>query len=255
MKNVIAMTLLLVSTSVLADICGKEDDREPSFDPRVGRLVKTGETSGCTATLISNKCVVTIGSCVSRDYVEFNVPSAIAGVPQASLEKDRYYLDPSFLQYDVGGMGNNWAVIKLQKNELTNLEAGQVQGHYKVATKKPSAKSNIKVIGYGYALNDLGDIMSGQIPANKYPDTLHYSQQVSKGLLAKAGSVFLPEIMEHTADTSYGSWGAPVINEATNEIIGITTHGGCRAAARSNTGTSITGSKKFKEAVNKCLSL
>lgn len=254
MKKLMMVTLMLISTSVLADICGKEDDRAPNFDPRVGRLVKTGQTSGCTATLISNNCLVTIGSCASRDYVEFNVPQAIAGVPQSSLEKDRYHLDPGFLQYDVGGMGNNWAVIKLQKNELTNMDAGVVQGHYKVATKKPSAKSNIKVIGYGYALNDLGDIMSGQIPANRYPDTLHYSQQVSSGTLTKSGSVFLPEILEHTADTSYGSWGAPIINEA-GEIIGITTHGGCRAAARSNTGTSITGSKKFKEAVNKCLSL
>lgn len=254
MKKLMMVTLILMSTSVFSDICGKEDDRGPSFDPRVGRLVKAGETSGCSATLISNNCIVTIGSCVNRDYVEFNVPSAIAGVPQASHEKDRYHLDPAFLQYDVGGMGNNWAVIKLQKNEMTNMDAGAVQGYYKVTQKKPSAKSNIKVIAYGYALNDLGDIRSGHIPANRYPDTLHYSQQVSTGTLAKAGSVFLPEILEHTADTSYGSWGAPIINEA-GEIIGITTHGGCRAAAKTNTGTSITGSKKFKEAVNKCLSL
>ena len=263
MNFLLLLSLLITSLVAHADICGKEDDREASFDPRVGRLVKTGETSGCGATLIGNNCIVSIGSCaISRDYVEFNVPQSIAGVPQTAAQRDRYFVDPNFIEYQKGSIGNEWAVLKIKKNEVTQLDAGQVQGYYKVANKKSPKNSNIKVIGYGYALNDLYDIKKGEVPANKYPETLHFAQQVSKGLLVKSGIFLIPEILEHSADTSYGTWGGAIIDEKSNELIGITTHGGCRAhytqtigARYTNSGTSITGSKKFRNAVNRCLSL
>lgn len=263
MKAVIASLILVTSINSYADICGKEDDRVPSFDTRVGRMVKADETKGCAATLVGNNCVISIGTCaVTRDYVEFNVPQSIAGIPQISAMKDRYYIDHTFVRYETGGIGQNWAVLKLKKNEFTDLDAGQVQGYYKVASKKSPKNSNVKLISYAYALNDLYEIKIGEVPPNNYPETLHFSQGVSSGKLVKSGLPLIPAILEHTADTTIGSWGAPLIDEKSNEVIGITTHGGCRAtyvtpagARFTNSGTSITGSKKFKEAVKACLSL
>ncbi|WPU64079.1 trypsin-like serine peptidase [Peredibacter starrii] len=263
MKFLIMSLIALTSINSFADICGQEDDRAPSFDTRVGRMVKADETRGCAATLVSNNCVITIGTCaVSRDYVEFNVPQSIAGIPQTSAIKDRYYIDHTFVRYETGGIGQNWAVMKLKKNEVTDLDAGQVQGYYKVATKKSLKNSTVKLISYAYALNDLYEIKIGEVPPNKYPEVLHFSQGSSTGKLVKSGLPLIPAILEHTADTTIGSWGAPIIDEKSNEVIGITTHGGCRAtyinpigARFTNSGTSITGSKKFKEAVNKCMSI
>lgn len=253
--------LLIISSHSFAEICGPNDDRVASFDPRVGKLVKEGEFGGCTAALVGNDCVITIGECANnRDYVEFNVPQSIAGVPQSSEVKDRYYVDHGFTSYKRGGIGNQWAVLKLQKNSVTNLSAGEVQGVFKLASKKQKKNIPVRVVGYAYALNDLYEIKVGETPANKYPDTLHYAQQVSRGKLVKPGVIGIPEMLEHTADTFYGSWGAPIINEETDEVVGITTHGGCSAkyvvtlgARYTNAGTSVTGSKEFRQAIKQCL--
>lgn len=89
---------------------------------------------------------------------------------------------------------------------------------------------------------------------------MHYAQQGARGSLVKPAIFLIPEILEHNADTYAGAGGAAIINEATGEIIGINTHGGCAArymnpigARYTNSGTSIWGSRKFKKAIQACI--
>lgn len=257
----VVLGLWLTANVAQAEICGKTDDRVPSFDPKVGRLVKEGATSGCGATLVGPNCVITIGECAqNRDLVEFNVPASVAGISQMSSSEDVYYVDKNATVFKRGGIGSQWAVLRLLPNKVTQKNAGDVQGFYRLAEKKSQNGDPIRVVQYAYALNDIYDIRQGNMPASQYPETMHFAQQVSRGKLVKAGIFLIPEIIEHDADTSYGSWGAPVINEKTNEVVGIDTHGGCRAdymvkvgARYTNSGTSVTGSSEFKRAIAACL--
>ncbi|WP_374031667.1 serine protease [Bdellovibrio bacteriovorus] len=262
MKFIVSLLLASTFSSLAhAEICGGTDDRALSFDSKVGRLVKDGATQGCTVTLVSDNCVVTVGACaLDRDYVEFNVPVSVAGVAQKSSLEDRYYVEKGTERHKADGIGHQWAVLRLKPNEVTGKNAGAVQGFYHIATKKSQNNDPIRVVSYGYALNDLYDIKHGEMPANSNPEQMHFAQQVSHGKLVKAGIFLIPEIIEHDADTSYGSWGAPVINEKTNELVGINTHGGCRAqyvvkagARYTNSGTSITGSSAFSKAIKACV--
>nr|BDT29270.1 trypsin-like peptidase domain-containing protein [Bacteriovorax sp. HI3] len=252
---------LLLPVVSMADICGNTDDREASNDPRVGKLVRAYSTAGCGATLINNSCIVTSGACAnSTDYVEFNIPASIAGAPQNSRPEDVYYVDKSTVVYEAKGIGSQWAVMKLQANTITNKLPGEVQGYYKVASAKSKKNDPVKVIQYSYGLNDTEYVRSGRVKPNTNGDVIHYAQSTARGELVKAGIFLLPEIYEHNADTSYGAGGSPIINERTNELVGINTHGGCGAsyvvtigARYTNSGTSVLGSKKFQKAIQSCL--
>jgi len=263
LKKVILAFLSLTMTASFsfAEICGKTDDRVLSIDPHVGRLAKEGEHKGCAATLISDKCVITIGTCAQdRDYVEFNVPTSIEGVSQASKAEDVYYVKKGTAVFDNRAIGDQWAVMQLEPNRTTNKLPGDVQGFYKVATQRAPVNEPIRVVQFSYALNNAEYIRSGEVLPTADGEIRHFAQQVSRGKLIKSGIFLLPEIVEHNADTSYASGGAPIISERTNEVVGINTHGGCaaqyyvKAGARyTNSGTSVTGSRGFRNAIAACL--
>ncbi len=259
MKVLFLVLGIISSQSVMADICGKVDDRAPSNDLRVARLVQGGQTKGCTATLVSNNCIVTMGTCVEKDFAEFNVPASIAGVPQSSKAEDTYRVDPSFLKLESDGIGSQWGVMKLSPNIITGKSAGEVQGFFKIS-KKSRNNDPIKVIQYAYALPDAPYVKYDGVSVNPHADSIHFSQQVAYGKLVKAGIFLIPQIIEHSADTSYGAGGAPVIDVKTDELVGITTHGGCGArytnpigARYTNSGTSAWGSRKFRKAILSCI--
>lgn len=257
----VTMATTLFSGSALADFCGKSDDRFPVIEKSVGRLIKAGETRGCSATLVSKNCVVTMGSCMGdKDYVEFNVPASIGGITQNSEAEDIYTIDKSSLVLSTGGIGSEWAVVRLHPNSITGRSAGSVQGFSKVISKKPAKNDPVKVIQYSYALNDAYPVKYEGIKGNPYEEVMHYSQQAARGVLVKPAIFLIPEILEHNADTYAGAGGAAIINEKTGELIGINTHGGCAAqytnpigARFTNSGTSIWGSKKFKKAILACI--
>lgn len=250
---------LLLSSPAFADICGKTDDRILSMEPRVGRLVKSGETAGCNITLIGNNCAITSGACDETDYAEFYVPYSLKGVAQPADEKNVYYVKERTASNR--GIGSTWSVVKLAPNAITHKNAHDVQGFYKIKNKSSKNFIKIKVVSYGGVNNDSYPVSSGEVPPNSNPDQMNYAQQESRGDLVKAGIFLIPSIIEHNADTSYGSAGAPVIDEQLDELVGITTHGGCRAvyvnpigARFTNSGTSILGNRKFLKAINSCLS-
>lgn len=231
-----------------ADICGHHDRRVLSEDPKVGRLGKQTEHKGCTLVLVGNKCALTAGSCLKiADKVEFNTPLSIGGIPQPSREEDRYQVNKQTWDFNYGSIGKEWAVIELKKNEITGKYPGEVQGFYKVASHKPKKQDSIRVVSYASDDNyEFPDSESG---------IKNYAQQTSVGTVTKAGIFLLPTILEFDADTSWGGLGAPVINEATDEVIGISTHGGCKTVAgKGNSGTLLYKFKQIQTALKACLS-
>lgn len=231
---------LLSTTASYANICGRTDERELSYDSKVGRLSRDGKNSGCTVTLISKNCAITSGSCVknSADFAEFNPPLSVGGVAMPSSAEDQYRVDLSFYEFDDSvKVGENWAVIRFEKNSVTNLFPGQVQGFYKIISKKLNKNAPIRVVSFG------GDDRS---------ETNTFAQQTSKGPATKPGIFLLPSIIEFAADTGWGSSGAPIISEETNELAGVNTHGGCDIN-RSNAGTYLYNNKKIQTAIAACL--
>lgn len=241
MKTLIVALTALVVSEARADICGPADNRLPSHDPRVARFTEPDQFSGCAATLISKNCIVTTGTCANiKENAEFNVPLSIAGVPQRAAPEDTYTIDYGFLIGSRGGIGEEWAVTKLSPNFITGKSAGEVQGYFKIVSQKPKKNDPIKVIQYSHTLNT----------THSQGEILHYAQTVSEGKVVKA-SLLLSSILEHNADTLYGASGAPIINAASGELIGINTHAGCNRSA--NAGTSIWGNAEFKKAITSCI--
>lgn len=243
MRKILLLSLLsatFISSTLRAEICGPTDDRELSNDPKIGRLSKDGWNRGCTVTMISDKCAITSGTCVqsSADFAEFNPPLSIGGVAMPARVEDQYRVDLSFYEFEVTKkIGQNWAVIKFEKNPITNLFPGQAQGFYNIITKKLDKDAPIRVVSYG------GDNSS---------ETKTFAQQTSKGPATRPGIFLIPTIIEYAADTGWGSSGAPIISEETNELAGINTHGGCDIR-RSNSGTYLYKNKKVANAVAACL--
>lgn len=136
----------------LATICGPTDDRLPSDDPRVGRVVPIG----CTVWLIndSNNCLITAGHCAdgALNVVEFNVPlSDGGGGLQHPGPEDQYAVDFNSKQFINGGIGDDWGYFGCFNNTETGLPAGVVQGDFFVLAETPPANKgqNIRITGYG----------------------------------------------------------------------------------------------------------
>lgn len=233
------LTTSLISTVSLADMCGPTDDRVLSSDPKIGRLSRDGKNYGCTVTMISAKCGITSGTCTpNAAFAEFNPPLSVGGVAMPSRAEDSYRLDLSFYEFEeTKKIGENWGVIKFEKNPVTNRYPGEVQGFYNLISKKIDKNAPIRVVSYG------GDNSS---------ETKTFAQQTSKGLATKPGIFLLPTIIEFNADTGWASSGSPIISEETNEVAGINTHGGCEVRL-SNTGTFLYKNKKVLNAVAACL--
>jgi V8-like Glu-specific endopeptidase len=104
-------------------------------------------------------------------------------------------------------------------------------------TLVPDYGAELRVTGYG---------------KDSDPDR-NFSQQTHSGDHA---GVFGDSELRHRIDTMGGNSGSTIINEATQEIIGIHTHGGCSTAEDSaNAGTSLAKNQEFVNAVKACLAL
>lgn len=259
MKKILFSIVLLGTVVVHADICGKLDDRFPHEDGKVARFTDGKSAVGCTLTMISNSCAITTSICNDKLVAEFNVPPAVNREPSFAAPQDVYEVD-KVMASSTGGVGAHWSVVKLRPNSITGKLPGEVQGFYEVEKTKSPAGSKIKVLSYSFADNTRWDVRVGDTPPNPYDLIINRSQSIAKGTLVKSGIFLLPNIIEFTADTYAGSVGAAVINVETEQIVGVVTHGGCRAnygvklgARYTNSGTSITGNKNFKKAVQACI--
>lgn len=221
-------------------ICGANDDRVLSFDPKVGRIVRLdGLGTGCTITMIGKSCAISAGHCTDQlGITYFNTTPSKNYIPQIPNEKNHYAIIQSSLEYNyhsIDPTGTDWAVMRLDKNLVTGLYPGEAQGYYGVSFSIPNKGDAIRLTGYGSSRNP----------------KLDKAQQVSFGLISRISGIEL----YHKADTTRGSSGAALILETSNEIVAIHGQGGCGYSDESegNGATMIANNTQLKEAIKVCL--
>lgn len=235
--NKILFTLLWLLLSFQANaqksICGETDDRIPSNNSKMGR-VNDGDKSVCTVTMIGKKCALTAGHCRwILNEVSFNVPKTRNGDLGRSIDKDRYEVDRDSIFWKENGVGDDYAVLELLPNKITGEYAGIAQGHYDVSFDRPKAGDEIFVVGYG---------------KDSEPDR-HHSQQIHQASILRLNN----SIIEHNVDTRFGNSGSVIIDQVTNKVIGIHTHGACYSGGGSNYGTLISAHPSLMQAIRGCL--
>lgn len=245
MKKLILIGLLpLTIYANEKSICGS-DDRVPSSDPKVGRaLEKASSKAGCTVTLISNSCAISVGHCAATfNVIEFNTPTSTRRGIRHPGPKDIYMADPSTVKYRSNGQGDDWAVFKIKRNEKTGLLPGEAQGFYPIAKEVPPVGTILSITGYG----------------NDTEYERKFAQQNNIGPLETVGGMYGSEfrdaLLEHRVDTMGGNSGSSIINFETGEIVGVHSHGGCYGSSETskNGGTFLQLHEKFKAAVEDCL--
>ncbi len=210
-------------------ICGPNDDRLPSSDPRAARVVPVG----CTVWLIDDikHCFLTAGHCTGGSFsiVEFNVPLSDGGgnIVHPGPE-DQYAVDLASVQSNGGqGTGNDWAYFGCFSNPTTGLTPFEAQGDFFVLadTPPPVAGQTIRITGYGTTSS----------PA---PPQWNQVQKSHTG----AYVTFSVTLLQYQVDTTGGNSGSPVIEESSDIAIGIHTHAGCNLTGGQNNGTGINHS-------------
>ena len=216
------------SDGATESICGPDDDRALSSDPRNARVVPVG----CTVWLIDDAegCFLTAGHCITDGnlhVVEFNVPLSDAdGTINHPAPIDQYPVDLASIQGTSGGIGNDWSYFGAFPNSQSQLAPAEVQGSTYVVgdpTGLPLG-SDIRITGFGSTTGTQGA-----------PLDWNQVQTTHVGPLAfMSGSN-----LQYTTDTTGGDSGSPVVDETSGDAIGIHTHAGCNAGGGANNGTNI----------------
>jgi len=209
-------------TSIQETQCGPTDDRVPSNDQRVSRLMPVG----CTSWTINDcaKCMLSAGHCGSSgsSSVQFNVPfSTASGTLVFPPPQDQYALDGTSIQRL--NSTDDWQYFGVFPNSNTGLTPFQAYGvAFNLANPPPVAGNNIRITGHG--------------TDNTPNSTYNQVQQTHVGPFVSSGVN-----LNYQADTTGGSSGSPVIWEEGSVAIGIHTNGGCSTTGSgSNNGTPIT---------------
>lgn len=210
-------------------ICGGSDDRLPSSDPRVARVLP----AGCTAFIIddANHCMITAGHCAELsdvELLEFNVPlSDPAGNIVHPPPEDQYMVDPASLQFSSpSSLGDDWTYFGCFSNSNTGLTAFEAQGEFfRLASSiPPPAGQLMRLTGFG--VND---------PGAMSPPEWNQAQRTATG----PRRVPLFPALEFFIDATGGNSGSAVGDEESDEVWGIMTHSGCILACCGNWGTPV----------------
>ena len=201
--------------------CGSTDDRVPSADPRVARVMP----NGCTAFLISdcNHCLLTAGHCApGMATIEFNVPPSLPdGTVQHPRPRDQYAIDSGSTQRSVlTNIGDDWAYFGCFPNSISGLTAYATQGAAFTIEPPPpfDPAAPIRVTGFG------GD--GGEASQTQQTDVGRWAGHVGTTL-------------QYRVDTQPGNSGSPIIHETSGVAIGIHTSGTCTwPSLRANQGTA-----------------
>jgi hypothetical protein len=241
---------------VVQSLCDGDDDRVPSTDARVGRLLIFDEDPGCspimvcTAWLVSNGALLTAGHCAdflpsgtlpdgvldldANDLVEFDVPeSASNGDPVCADPSDQYPIVPGTVRFAFTGfgaaLGGDWAVFACAPNSNTGLLPHVAQGtFFRMSRETPLALlEDIRITGYG------ADTGSDNV-------TLQTDVGIYQGEFDDYPGIDIFGVIHmYRADTEHGNSGGPIIWENTGFAIGVHSQGTCDAAPLfGNYGTS-----------------
>ena len=206
---------------ITESICGTTDDRVPSIDPAVGRIVPVG----CTGWIVSNGALLTAGHCNDgiMGLLQFNVPDSNSnGSINNPPPEDQYPIDQNSIIFNNGGIGNDWAIFRTFTNTNTNQLPVERQGAFYRASREAPLPffSNVRITGYGA---DMG--------------TSNQTEQTHVGIYNGEGQNGNNFWHGYGVDTTGGNSGSPIIWEGSSFIIGIHTTGGCDTGYE-NRGTS-----------------
>lgn len=203
-------------------ICFATDDRIPSSDKRVSRVLPIT----CTVWLFSdvNHCFLTAGHCAapnSMDVAQFNTPlSSSTGSIQHPPPEDQYAVDDTSIQRAAGGVGADWGYFGCFPNTNTGLTPFQAQGvAFDLVPPPPVNGQTIRITGYGST-------------GSTVPATYDNAQKTHQGPFLTSGNN-----VRYQTDTTGGNSGSPVFLDGTNLAIGIHTHAGCSSTGGGNNGT------------------
>ncbi len=195
--------------------CGWTDDRWPSANSAIARILNV-DGSPCTAALVGAAgCLLSAGHCFASPesvvVAEFNVPPSL---PDGTLvhppASEQYAIDPSSVQISDAGLGYDWAYFGCFPNPVTGLTPAQAQGSPLRAAESLPDVLPVTVVVTGYGI-DTG--------------TANSTQQSDRGPLHDIPTS--PVHLQYEVDTQAGNSGSPVTLECTAEVVGVHTHNGC----------------------------
>ncbi len=205
-------------------LCSGTDDRVTDTRNGIARMVTLSLNGPCSGTIVTAAgCLFSAGHCVGTfGIAQFNVPSSNAnGTMQHPGVEDQYIVDPSSIVFTNGGQGNDYGYFTCFPNTQTGLTAVEAEGvFYPLASELPPVGTILRVTGFG--LDNGADNNTQQTDVGEY--------------VGNAGHT-----IHHRVDTTGGNSGSSVVIDATDEVIGIHTHGGCDVGPETfNSGTAIT---------------
>ena len=222
-RVVIGAALRDAEVAVPRNTCGATDDRVPSNDPRVARLLPIG----CTGWLIrdANYCFLTAGHCAGGLQVaEFNVPLSNAnGSLNHPPPQDQYAVDPASIQSVAPPIviGNDWAYYGVFPNSTSGLTAYESQGDAFPLTQTTPVATGQTLVKTGFGTTD--------------PPVSNTLNQVQKTLSGPLSAV-IGNALRYPIDSSGGDSGSPVTDAGV--AVAIHTNGGCTSLGY-NSGCSV----------------
>ena len=204
-------------------ICGAVDNRTPSTEQEVCRILTAANSSTAYGTgfiIDSSGCMLTAGHVAAAwgiaPVAEFNVPfSSASGAVNHPAPQDQYPIDTLSLIMVNGVIGDDWAVAKVFNDPAAS------QGFMTLAAALPAVNTTTRITGNG----------TDTTPNSTYNGI----QQTDTGPLTAISGFEL----RYRIDTTGGNSGSPVRVNSSNLVYGIHTNGGCTATGGFNSGTSI----------------
>lgn len=219
----------------VASICGPNDDRCRTSDPRVGRIYPVG----CTAWMFDNRenAMLSAGHCAVAfteavpDVVMFNVPtSSHDGSLRHPSPENQYVIDMDSVQYRNLGLGDDWLHFGVFQNSETERSPFVAQGRQSFRRASAAGTSGlIRITGFG--ADDGWENQTNQTHVGPF--------------VSGSGGVLL-----YRTDTQGGNSGGPIIRESDGAAIGIHTNAGCNYSGGANRGIDFTNTELLNAIAN-----
>ncbi|ORZ36519.1 hypothetical protein BCR44DRAFT_119363 [Catenaria anguillulae PL171] len=243
-------------------LCNRGDLRQPSSDPRLGRVWPVA----CTGWTINdtNGCLLTAGHCfdghdAGEQVLQFNVPASTIfwrkdnqtdlDIPVANVRHphadSQFAIDVESVQHKLIALGGvnfvddeDWAYFGTHRNPNTGLTAreytkGQVFTLAQV--DKTTGKLPVGLIKKG----DMARVTGFGYVRFAAPErfNLTYTQQTHVGPIHELIDDYH---MSHRVDSEPGNSGSPIILESTGVAVGVHTNGGCQTHFRGSSNWGAT---------------
>ncbi|CAM2065034.1 Trypsin-like serine protease [Sulfidibacter corallicola] len=212
------------------DICGDSDDRTPTQDARIGRVMPVG----CTAWIGSegNSCLLSAGHCIGQnfDIVQFEIPVSDAdGTVNHPHPDHQYAIDRFSMQAEFRSTGRDWTIFGCHPNPNTGLRPFDAQQDRVTinAGFQPQVDDELRITGVGVVTeSDQTDTSLNQTIQTAVGPYIGFNTDAYR-------------VEQYRVDTRPGNSGSPVIHEETGDAFAIHTTGGCGASGN-NVGTPFT---------------